>query len=205
MTGLLRAQLRVVQHEIWFASAFVMTLGVLVTLTLQPGTSIELLPVVLLAPLMAALGIAFLYGPAADPSLEIELATPVSPRLIVLVRLLLVFLFDLALSLAGSAALVVLQGSWSLWPLVALWLAPMTFLAALAFLLSVLFIDPLISVSICLVLWGLQVLRAFPPFAAFPNWLASDLQPWLWLTALLCVSVALWLAGREERQLLKRI
>jgi len=205
MAGLLRAQLRVVQHEIWLASAFVMTLGVLVTLTLQPGTSIELLPVVLLAPLMAALGIAFLYGPAADPSLEIELATPVSPRLIVLMRLLLVFLFDLALSLAGSAALVVLQGSWSLWPLVALWLAPMTFLAALAFLLSVLFIDPLISALICLVLWGLQVLRAFPPFAAFPDWLASDLRPWLWLMALLCVSVALWLAGREERQLLKRI
>ena len=68
-----------------------------------------------------------------------------------------------------------------------------------------LFIDPLISALICLLLWGLQVLRAFPPFAAFPDWLASDLRPWLWLMALLCVSVALWLAGREERQLLKRI
>ncbi len=202
---LLRAQLRVVQHEIWLASALVMTLGVLVTLANRPNTSTEMLPLVLIAPLVAALGIAFLYGPAADPSLEIELATAVSPRLIVLVRLLLVFLFDLALGLLGSFVLVALRGDWPLWPLVSLWLAPMTFLAALAFLLSMLFVDPLISVSICLTLWGLQVLRVFPPFAMLPNWLASELQPWLWFTALLCAGLALWLAGREERQLTKRI
>jgi hypothetical protein len=202
---LLRAQLRVVQHEIWLASAFVMTLGVLVTLANRPDISTEMLPLALIAPLVAALGIAFLYGPAAEPSVEIELATPVSPRLIVLVRLLLVFLFDLALGLIGSVALVIAHSEWSLWPLVALWLAPMTFLAALAFLLSMLFVDPLISVSISLTLWGLQVLRVFPPFAALPSWLSGDLQPWLWLTAVLCTGLALWLTGRQERQLLKRI
>jgi hypothetical protein len=202
---LMRAQLRVVQHEIWLASAFVMALGVLVTLANQPTSSAEMVPLVLVAPLVAALGIAFLYGPVADPSLEIELATPVSPRLIVLVRLLLVFLFDLALGLIGSVALVMARSEWSLWPLVALWLAPMTFLAALAFLLSMLFVDPLIAVSICLTLWGLQMLRIFPPFATLPNWLSGDLQPWLWLIAVLCAGLALWLAGREERQLLKRI
>lgn len=200
---LLRAQLRVVQHEIWLASALVMTLGVLVTLGGQPGASIEMLPLTLIAPLVAALGIAFLYGPAADPSLEIELATPVSPRLVVLVRLLLVFLFDLALGLTGSVMLVMLHSEWSLWPLVALWLAPMTFLAALAFLLVVLFADPLISVLICLALWGFQVLHVFPPFATWPNWLSDDRQPWLWLMALVCTGLAVWLAGREERQLAK--
>lgn len=205
MMWLLRAQLRVVQHEIWLASALVMLLGVLVTLAEQPTASIEMLPFALIAPLVAALGIAFLYGPAAEPSLEIELATPVSPRLVVLVRLLLVFLFDLAWGLLGSGVLVLSQSGWSLWPLVSLWLAPMTCLAALAFLLSMLFVDPLVGVSICLALWGLQVLRVFLPFAALPNWLSGDLQPWLWLTSLMCVAVALWLAGREERQLLKRI
>jgi hypothetical protein len=194
-----------VQHEIWLASALVMLLGVVVTLAEQPTAAIGTLPLALIAPLVAALGIAFLYGPAAEPSLEIELAAPVSPRLVVLVRLLLVFLFDLALGLIGSIALVMSHSGWSLWPLVALWLAPMTCLAALAFLLSMLLIDPLISVSICLTLWGLQVLRVFPPFAAWPNWLSTDAQPWLWLTALLCAGLALWLAGREERQLLKRI
>jgi hypothetical protein len=202
---LLRAQLRIVQQEIWLASALVMVLGLFVTLALQPGITAEMLPLVWVAPLVAAMGIAFLYGPAADPALEIELAAPVSPRIVVLARLLLVFVFDLLLGLLSSATLVLLGSGWSLWPLVSLWLAPMTFLAALAFLLSMLFLEPLVSVSICLVLWGIQVLRIFPPFAAFPNWLAQDWQPWLWLLTLLCVGLALWLAGREERQVVKRI
>jgi hypothetical protein len=206
LTGwLLRAQLQVVQQEIWLASALVMVLGLFVTLALQPGPAPEMLPLVWVAPLVAAVGVAFLYGPTADPALEIELAAPVSPRLVVLARLLLVFTFDLILGLVNSVVIVLLHGGWPLWPLVLLWLAPMTFLAALAFVLSMLFVEPLISVSICLVLWGLQVMRAFPPFAAFPGWLANEGQPWLWLLTLLCVGLALWLAGREERQLLKRI
>jgi hypothetical protein len=203
--GLLRAQLRIVQQEIWLASALVMALGLLVTLAIQPGATAEMLPLVFVAPLVAGVGIAFLYGPAAEPALEIELATPVSPRLVVLARLLLVFAFDLILGLLASVVLVMTQSGWLLSPLVLLWLAPMTFLASLAFLLSMLFIEPWISVTICLVLWGMQVMRVFPPFAAFPNWLAGGLQPWPWLTALLCAGLALWLAGREERQLQKRI
>jgi hypothetical protein len=202
---LLQAQLRVVQQEIWLASALVMVLGLFVTLTMRPGLAPEMLPLVWVAPLVAAVGVAFLYGPTADPALEIELAAPISPRLVVLARLLLVFAFDLILGLLSSVVLVLLHSGWSLWSLVWLWLAPMTFLAALAFLLSMLFVEPLISVSICLVLWGIQVIRAFPPFAAFPNWLAQEGQPWLWLLTALCVGVALWLAGREEHQLLKRI
>src|SRR5512139_2769975 len=142
---LLRAQLRVVQQEIWLASALVMALGLFVTLTNQHDVSPEGAPFVLIAPLVAALGIAFLYGPAAEPALEIELAAPVSPRLVVLARLLLVFAFDLALALISSVVLVVVQSAWSLWPLVLMWLVPMTFLAALAFLLSMIFSEPLLG------------------------------------------------------------
>jgi hypothetical protein len=186
---LLRAQMRVVQQEIWLASALVMALGLFVTLTNQPDVLLEEAPFVLVAPLVAALGIAFLYGPAAEPALEIELATPISPRLVVLARLLLVFAFDLALALLGSVVLIAAQRDWSLWPLVMMWLAPMTFLAALAFLLSMIFSEPLVGAAICLVLWGAQVLRAFILFDLLPNLLATGTQPWLWLSALVAVQV----------------
>ena len=198
---LLRAQLRIVQQEIWIASALVMTLGLFVTLAQQADASVEALPFVLIAPLVAALGIVFLYGPAAEPALEIELAAPVSPRLIVLTRLLLVFAFDLALGLIGSAALVVASGAWTLWPLVDMWLAPMAFLASLAFLLAMLTGDPLIGAGVCLFLRGAQVLRLFGPFRAWPDFLASEAQGWLWLLALIFVGAAVWLAGREARGL----
>lgn len=200
---LLRAQLHVVQQEIWLASALVMALGVLVTLTTQSELSLQEAPFVLIAPLVAALGIAFLYGPAAEPALEIELATPISPRLVVLARLLLVFAFDLALALLSSLVLITAQSAWSLWPLILTWLAPMTFLVALAFLLSMIFSEPLVGAAICLTLWGVQVLRGFIPFILLPNLLAAETRPWLWLGALLCVGFAVWLAGSEERWLTK--
>lgn len=200
---LLRAQMRVVQQEIWLASALVMALGLFVTLTNQHPILLEEAPFVLMAPLVAALGIALLYGPAAEPALEIELATPISPRLVVLARLLLVFAFDLTLALISSMVLIAAQSDWSLWPLVLAWLAPMTFLAALAFLLSMIFSEPLVGAAICLVLWGAQVLRAFKLFDLLPNLLAAETQPWLWLSALLCAGVAVWLAGSEERWLTK--
>jgi hypothetical protein len=202
---LLLAQRRVVQQEIWLASALVMALGLLVTLANQDIRSVEALPLVLIAPLVAALGIAFLYGPSAEPAWEIERATPIVPRLLVVMRLLWVFAFDLVFGLIGSLVLVFTQSGWSLWPLVSLWLAPMTCLASLAFLLSMIFVEPLIAATICLFLWGGQILREVLPFSVLPNWLAGNVQPWLWVLAAVCTGVALWLAGREERQLLKRI
>jgi Mg2+/citrate symporter len=77
----------------------------------------------------------------------------------------------------------------------------MTFLTTLAFLLSMIFSEPLIGAAICLTLWGAQVLRMVGPFDVLPNLLALEAQPWLWLSALLCVGVAVWLAGSEERRL----
>ncbi len=201
---LLRAQMRIVQQEIWLASALVMALGLGVTLINQQEFLLQEAPFVLIAPLVAALGIAFLYGPAAEPALEIELAAPISPRLVVLARLLLVFAFDLALALLSSVVLIVAQSNWSLWPLIMMWLAPMTFLAALAFLLSMIFSEPLIGAAICLALWGAQILGMFIPFDLLPNLLAAETQPWLWLCALVCSVVAVWLAGSEERWLTER-
>ncbi len=201
--SLLRAQVRIVQHEIWIASALVILLGCGVTL-IKPSAALDQLPLVLIAPVVAALGIAFLYGPAAEPAVELELATPTSPRLLVLARLLLVFAFDLVLALLGSALLVLTQSGWSWWPLVTLWLAPMTFLAALAFLLSMIFSEPLIGATICLVLWGAQVLRQFFPLERWPTLLSLEAQPWLWLVAAGCAVSALWLAGREERCLMRQ-
>lgn len=203
---LLRLQVRVVRREIWAASALVMALGTLVTLAMSgPDASGGVLPLVLVAPLVAAGGVAFLYGPAVDPALEIELATPASSRLILLARLALVFGFDLGLGLAMSVMLALLQPGISLWPLVMDWLAPMAFLSALAFLLTVLSTDPGLSVLVSLVLWGgLNVRKSVGLGRLFwpvPDLLAASARPWLWGLALLCGGLALWAAGREERWL----
>lgn len=195
---LLRAQLRVIRSEIWIASLLVIALGNLVTLTrTQPGDSGNGLPIVIVAPLVAAVGIAFIYGPEVDPPLEIQLATAVSPRLILLARLALVFGFDLMIGLASSVALTLLDSSFSLWPLILSWLAPMTFLSGLAFFLTVFSQEALLSGLICFVLWVWQAIDI--PYFRLPDMTTEAARPWLLVLAALLGIVALWLAGREER------
>ena len=59
----------------------------------------------LVAPIVAAAGVAGTHRSRRDPAAELVAATPTSGRLLLLVRLTLVFGFDLALALAASAVL----------------------------------------------------------------------------------------------------
>ena len=195
---LLRAQMRIVRAELWLGSAFVMALGVLVTL----AADLQALPFVLIAPIVAAVGITFLYGPSNDPALEIELTTAVSPRLILLARMALLFGIDLMMGIAGSILLAAMRSDISLGPLLNTWLAPMAFLSAFAFFFSLISFEPLLGVMLSLILWGIQTMRQFdwlfrlPP--AIPNLLLAQWQPWLWLGAVVLGGTAVYLAGREE-------
>ena len=203
---LLRAQLRVVRGEIWAASALVMTLGLLVTLATYSAA--EAWPLVLVAPLVAATGVAFIYGPDVDPALEIELATPVPPRLVLLARLTLVFGFNLIMGLAASLILSLARAEVAFWPLVSTWLAPMSFFSALAFLLTVFTVNSTTSAMISLLGWAFQGLRQLGGLKAvawfMPDLMAASARPWLWALALLLAALALWLGGREERWLLRQ-
>ena len=200
---LLRAQLRVVRGEIWAASALVMTLGLLVTLATYSAA--EAWPLVLVAPLVAATGVAFIYGPDVDPALEIELATPVPPRLVLLARLALVFGFNLIMGLGASLILSLARAEVAFWPLVSTWLAPLSFLSALAFLLTVFTVNSTTSAMISLLGWAFQSLRQLGGLKAvawfMPDLMAASARPWLWALALLLAALALWLGGREERWL----
>jgi len=224
----MRAQPGVVRHEIWAASALVMLLGVLVTLAVyDPAASgaatlgtatlgaatlgAATLPFVIVAPIVTAVGIAFLYGPAVSPALEIELAAPASPRLILLARLALVFGFDLGLGLAGSAALALLRAEISFWPLVSTWLAPMAFLSTLALLLTVLTLEPNMGILVSLGLWivpsamRFTALNSTPPPLAWLDLMATSARLWLWLGALVLGGLALWIGGHEEHWLKERV
>jgi hypothetical protein len=209
---LIRSQARVIQPEIWLATALVMTLGVFVTLaTAQPQVTIESLPFVYIAPIVAAIGLAFLYGPGLDPASEIEVATPTSPRLVFLTRLMLVFGFNLGLGLIGTLLLAVGHTNFSAWPLIESWLAPMACLSALTVLGSVLFVDPLISTAAGLLAWGIFVSQQFiertamPLLAHLPNLASAEARPFLFGLALTLSAAAVWLAGREERWLRRQV
>lgn len=199
---LLVAQARVVRREIWAASALVMALGVVVSVVWQGGGNAAGLPLALLAPIVAAMGIATLYSPA-NGVWELEMTTAVPPRLLLLARLLLVFGFDLALAGLGSLLLALFLPQVGLWLLVTMWLAPMTFLATLAFLITVFSEAVEMGMLVSLGLWTLQAIRLtgdrLGNFVLYwPDLFSPASRPWLWLLALLTLGGGLWLGGRER-------
>jgi hypothetical protein len=102
------------------ASAAVLAVGAVAT----RGTGQPLVP--LLAPVVAATGIAYAYGPGIDPAWELSRSMVVSDRMVLLVRALAVFALNAVLGLAASAV------SGTAAALTFGWLVPMTAVCALA-------------------------------------------------------------------------
>jgi hypothetical protein len=203
--ALLRSQIRIVQADLWIASTLVMALGIVVTLmSTQANPTGGEIPFVLLAPAVAAVGVAFLYSTDADAMMEIERATPTSPQMLLLLRLALVFGFNLVLGLACSVILTIANPAYSLYPLIMAWLAPMAFLSALAFLLSVVFSDAAVGAVVGLAIWTVQVLNRFLAHSGyalaipFPDMLSAQFRLWLLFLSVPLVIAALWLAGRDS-------
>ena len=200
---LIRRQIPLIGQSIWAASAIVLAIGMIVAFIFarvgNPAPDL----LALAAPIVAAVGIALLYGPEHDPAAELECATPTSPALILLTRLVLVYSYDLLLALAASMLLWLFIGHLTLSGLILSWLAPMLFLSALALALSVLWNSQGAIVS-AFSLWGLRVLvthehSMLKDIAGFSSALWSN-QGLLVLLAALCVGLAFVRVLRQEQR-----
>ena len=116
--------------------------------TLRTGTPY----VPLLAPAVAAAGIAYAYGPGIDPAWELSQSMAVSDRMVLLVRALAVFALNAALGLAASAA------SGTAAALTFGWLLPMTAACAVALATATLTRSANVGVGAGLAAWIIAVL-----------------------------------------------
>jgi hypothetical protein len=161
LAELVRAEARLVRAAVPVASALVLALGVaVVRLGTGTGTAAEMLALV--APIVAAAGVAGTHRAGHDPAAELVAATPTSGRVLLLVRLTLVLVLDLALALAASAVLAASatasgDAAAGLDVLVAAWLGPMALLSALSLLVAVRF-GPDVALGVAVGLWSLRVL-----------------------------------------------
>ncbi|HEX2908193.1 MAG TPA: hypothetical protein VHO69_15085 [Phototrophicaceae bacterium] len=202
---LVLAQLRIVRREILAASLLVVMLGVVVNLTTTQVNGLS--PLAILAPVMAAVGVALLYDSDMERILDLEDSTPASARLLLLARLLVVFGLNLVFSLVGSVVLALARADVLLWPLILSWLVPMTFLSAFAFWLSVVTGDSIAGMVFSLLVWGLHVTFRLPPMVnpitlllSLPGLSDPVMQPRLLILAALLVVMALWLVGEPKRR-----
>jgi hypothetical protein len=166
------------------ASAVVLAAGVFATL----GTGTPYVP--LLAPGVAAAGIAYAYGPGVDPAWELSQSMAVSDRMVLLVRVLVVFglnaLLGLAASAASGAAAAVTFG----------WLVPMTAVSALALAAATVTRSANVGVAAGLTAWAITVLSVHSAFGQVAAAVASSalVLPYLAVAAG-CGAIA-WFATR---------
>lgn len=204
---LLLAQVRLVGRSVWIASALVMALGALLTFAwadAAPDAAWTPTVLALVAPIVAAGGVAGLYSPARDPGYELVASTPAHPRLILLARLTLVVGYDVVLALLASAALALFGGeTGGLLSLVGAWLGPLALLSALSLVLGVRF-GPDVATAGALTLWTLRLIDG----AELGEGIRVVTEPVtaIWSTQPLTMAIAavlgltgVLLAGREER------
>lgn len=211
---LLRSQVPLVQREIWPASALVIGLGYIAALISAHAGFIYAL-----APLVAAACVSLIYGPDHDPAYELALATPTSPRQILLARLALVFGYNLGLVLVAATGLLPFLATQPAQPLIEsvllAWLAPMSFLSAAALVLS-LWMGATNAISITYIAWLVHLLAGplrslqsgLGMSAELAGILAAYVDFWqtpalLFLLSAALFGAAVWLAGRQEKGLLR--
>jgi hypothetical protein len=108
--------------------------------------------VALLAPGVAAAGIAYAYGPGIDPAWELSKSMAVSDRMVLLVRALAVFGLNAALGIAASAA------SGAAAAVTFGWLVPMTAACALALAAATVTRSPNVGVAAGAAGWVITIL-----------------------------------------------
>jgi hypothetical protein len=128
------------------ATAVVLAAGIAATL----GTGTPYVP--LIAPAVAAAGIAYAYGPGIDPAWELSRSMAVSDRMVLLVRALAVFGLNAALGLAASAA------SGAAAAVTFGWLVPMTAACGLALAAATLAKSAAVGVAAGMAGWAITVL-----------------------------------------------
>jgi hypothetical protein len=129
---ILRAQVPLVNKDIWPASLLILFLGFAITIIMNKAEFLYAI-----APLVSAGGLAFVYSREHDPAFELVLSTPVSQVQILLARLALVFGYNFVLMLILSLGLSFYYSIDLILPLLLEWLAPMTFLSTLGLCISV--------------------------------------------------------------------
>ena len=108
----------------------------------------------LLAPAVAATGVAFAYGPGLDPAWELCASCALPDRMVLLTRVVAVFAVNAALGLLASVA------SGAATALTFGWLIPMTAVCALALAVAVAVRSALVGAAAGIAAWVITVLSA---------------------------------------------
>jgi len=166
------------------ASAVVLAAGMVATL--GTGTPFA----ALFAPAVAAAGIAYAYGPGVDLAWELSQSMAVSDRMVLLVRVLVVFGLNAVLGLAASAA------SGTAAAVTFGFLVPMTAVSALALATATVTRSANAGVAAGLAAWAITLLSAQSASGRATTAVASSALVLPYLTVAAACGAIAWFATR---------
>jgi hypothetical protein len=149
----------------------------------------------LLAPAVAATGVAFAYGPGLDPAWELSASCALPDRMILLTRVVAVFAVNAVLGLLASAA------SGAAAALTFGWLIPMTAVCALALAAAVASRSALVGAGAGIAAWVITVLSAESASGQFTASVTSLPAYLPYLTVVACCAAIVSYATRPRRGL----
>jgi hypothetical protein len=149
--------------------------------------------VALLAPALAAAGIAYAYGPGIDPAWELSQSLAVSDRMVLLARALAVFGLNAALGLAASAA------SGAAAAVTFGWLVPMTAVCALALAAATVSRSPNVGVAAGSAGWLIAILAGQAAAGRFTAAITDSVLVLPYLAFAACCGAVVWFATRIPR------
>lgn len=189
--GLARALLTTPSLVVPWLIATVVVLGAGVAATVGSGVSV----VPLLAPAVAAAGIAYAYGPGIDPAYELSRSMAVSDRMVLLVRAVAVFGINALIGVVASAASASAVG------LTFGWLIPMTAMSALALATATVARSANAGVAAGLAGWAITIVSTRAATGAFSAAVTSSLLTVPYAAVGLCCAAVVVAATRVSRGL----
>jgi hypothetical protein len=147
----------------------------------------------LIAPAVAAAGIAYAYGPGIDPAWELSRSMAVSDRMVLLVRALAVFGVDAVLGIAACAASGAVAG------ITFGWLVPMTAVSALALAAATVARSANVGVAAGLAGWAITVLSGQVVSGRFTAAIDDSALVLPYLAFAACCAAAVLYASRVSR------
>ena len=174
----------------WLVST-VVVVGAGALLRLGPGQP----AVWLLAPAVAAVGIACAYGPGIDPAWELCYSMPVSERMVLLTRAVAVFAVNAVLGLAASAA------SGAAASLTFGWLLPMTAICGLTLAVAVAARSATVGAAAGVAAWVITVLANRTASGQLTATVTNTETYLPYLAAAACAAAAVAYVTRPQRGL----
>ena len=166
-----------------------MVFGVGAAVSTGPGQPL----VWLIAPAVAAVGIAFVYGPGIDPAWELSSSCAVSDRIVLLTRAVAVFALNSGLGLLASTA------SGAAAALTFGWLLPMTAISMLALAVAVMARSAVVGAGAGLAAWAIAVLGAQTAGGQFTASVTNSHTYLPYLAVAACCAAVVSYAVRPER------